>query len=97
MYLILSGQVSAVSETHGLRFRPGPGYPLGSLESLSELPRWYSAVTETKVVALQGNSEALVDVFEDNFEMAMDYLAIVARGVLRIRRGEGQGPLPDFS
>jgi CRP-like cAMP-binding protein len=91
IYLILSGHVSAVSETRGLRFRPGPGYPLGSMEAVSSSPRWYEAVTETPLVALQGNAEALIDVFEDNFEMAMDYLAMVARGVLRILEAEEGG------
>jgi CRP-like cAMP-binding protein len=91
IYLILAGNVSAVSETRGLRFRPGPGYPLGSLEAVSGSPRWYDAVTETQLVALQGNAEALIDVFEDNFEMAMDYLAMVARGLLRILEAEGRG------
>jgi hypothetical protein len=47
-------------------------------------------VTETQLVALQGNAEALIDVFEDNFEMAMDYLAMVARGLLRILEAEGR-------
>jgi len=91
IYLILAGSVSAVSETRGLRFRPGPGYPLGSMEAVSASPRWYEAVTETPLVALQGSAEALIDVFEDNFEMAMDYLAMVARGVLRILEAEEGG------
>ncbi|HXB56157.1 MAG TPA: cyclic nucleotide-binding domain-containing protein [Vicinamibacteria bacterium] len=91
IYLILAGNVSAVSVARGLQFRPGPGYPLGSLEAVSGSPRWYDAVTETPLVALQGNAEALIDVFEDNFEMAMDYLAMVARGLLRILEAEGRG------
>jgi len=28
--------------------------------------------------------EALIDVFEDNFEMAMDYLAVIARWQIRV-------------
>jgi hypothetical protein len=37
----------------------------------------------------------LVDVFEDNFEMAMDYLAVLAQSTLRIldwAAVTGQGP-----
>jgi hypothetical protein len=52
-------------------------------------------VTETPLIALQGNAEALIDVFEDNFEMAMDYLAMVARGLLRILEAEGLGGATD--
>ena len=48
------------------------------------MPRWYEAVAETPVVALQGHMGVLVDVFEDNFAMAMDYLAVIAQSTLRI-------------
>jgi len=92
IYLVLCGRVRAASEARGLLFHPGSGFPLGALEAVAEEPRWYDAVTETRVVALQGSAEILVDVFEDNFEMAMDYLAVVAQGMLEILEataGEG--------
>ena len=81
--LLRSGFVTARSAA-GPSFRAGPGFPLGALEALGELPRWYEAVTQTPVVALQGHMGALVDVFEDHFEMAMDYLAVVAQSALRM-------------
>jgi len=84
MFLIVSGQVAGTVRSNGLRFCAGTGIPLGSLEAVAEAPRWYDAVTQTEVVALNGNAEALVDVFEDNFEMAMDFLAVVARWMLRL-------------
>jgi CRP-like cAMP-binding protein len=83
IFLIRSGSVRARSVS-GLDFRPGSGFPLGALEALAETPRWYEAVTETPVVALQGDMGALVDVFEDNFDMAMDYLAVIAQSTLRV-------------
>jgi hypothetical protein len=36
------------------------------------------------MVGLQTQTDVLVDLFEDNFEMAMDYLALVASATLRI-------------
>jgi hypothetical protein len=57
---------------------------VGAVEATADRPRFYDAVTETEVVALQGSNEALIDVFEDNFEMAMDYLAVLARFMLRV-------------
>jgi hypothetical protein len=36
------------------------------------------------VVALQANLQYLIDVFEDNFAMAMDYLAVQARWLLEV-------------
>jgi len=57
---------------------------LGSLDAVAEVPRWFNAVTETPVVALQANMQYLIDVFEDNFAMAMDYLGVQARWLLEI-------------
>ena len=54
------------------------------MESIAERARWYTATTETKVTALQGSVEGLIDVFEDNFDMAMDYLAVMARAQMRL-------------
>jgi CRP-like cAMP-binding protein len=89
-YLILSGHVRASSEAQGLRFRPGPGFPLGAAEAVAEGQRWYDAVTETRLVALQGNVEGLVDVLEDNFEMAMDYVQVMAQVMLDILESRGR-------
>jgi CRP-like cAMP-binding protein len=83
IFLVRSGWLRAQGST-GFRFRPGPGFPLGALEALGEVPRFYEAVAETPVVALQGPMNVLVDVFEDNFAMAMDYLAVIAQSTLRI-------------
>jgi CRP-like cAMP-binding protein len=99
MFLIVSGQVAGRVPANGLRFCAASGIPLGSLEAVAEVPRWYDAVTQTEVVALNGNAEALVDVFEDNFEMAMDFLAVVARVMLRLVQARGtpeQPPGPDL-
>jgi CRP-like cAMP-binding protein len=83
IFLLRSGRVRARGSS-GVAFEPGPGFPLGALEALGEVPRWYDAVCETPVVALQGHMGVLVDVFEDNFEVAMDYLAVLAQSTLRI-------------
>jgi CRP-like cAMP-binding protein len=83
VYLVRRGFVRARS-AGGLAFRAGPGFALGALEALGDVPRWHEAVTETPVVALQGHVGVLVDVFEDNFEMAMDYLAVIAQSTLRV-------------
>jgi CRP-like cAMP-binding protein len=96
IFLVRSGRLRAQGSS-GVSFLPGPGFPLGALEALGEMPRWYEAVAETPVVALQGHVGVLVDVFEDNFGMAMDYLAAIAQSTLRIldwnaARGE-EGPL----
>jgi CRP-like cAMP-binding protein len=83
LLLIRSGSVRATG-SGGVSFQAGPGAPLGALEGVAEVPRWYEAVAETPVLALQGQAGVLVDLFEDNFEMAMDYLAVIARATQRV-------------
>jgi len=97
IFLLRSGRVQATASS-GLAFRPGPGFPLGALEALGEVPRFYEAVAETPVVALQGHMGVVVDAFEDNFGMATEYLAVLSQSTLRIldwaaARGE-PAPLP---
>ena len=82
--LIVSGTIASTARRGEAVFTNGPGAPLGAVESMAERPRWYTATTETKVTALQGSVEGLIDVFEDNFEMAMDYLAVMARAQMRL-------------
>ena len=81
--LIVSGSIRCTS-SRGHDFAAGPGMVLGSLDAVAEVPRWFDAVTETPVVALQANLQYLIDVFEDNFSMALDYLAVDARWLLEI-------------
>jgi CRP-like cAMP-binding protein len=95
-YLVLDGIVAGRVAESDVAFRAGPGTPLGASEMMAELPRWYDATAETTVVALQGSTEALLDVFEDNYEMARDYLALWARAVLGIIEAnlDADGPMP---
>jgi CRP-like cAMP-binding protein len=79
--LLVSGEVTCTTP-RGMAQRLGPGTPLGSIEATAELPRWYTAVTRTQVTALNGPIDSLIDVFEDNFAMAMDYTALMARWLM---------------
>lgn len=93
LLMIISGL--ALCETaDGVLLVAGPGSPLGALDAVAGRPRFFSARAETRVVALQGTAETLVDVLEDNFEMGMDYLALMARWLLDVHEraaSEGQG------
>ena len=93
--LTVSGTVACSTQGRGELVRLGRSVALGSVEAVAEVPRWYDAVTETPLVALHAPIEGLIDVFEDNFEMAMDYLAVFARLVLsELDREAAEGP-PD--
>jgi len=77
--MLVEGRVACSSPIEGFGLQPGPGYPLGGLEAVAGVPRWYDAVCETPVVALSGNAEILFDLFEDNSDVALAYLAQIAR------------------
>jgi CRP-like cAMP-binding protein len=79
--LIISGSVAAQT-ADGSRFTLGPGTPLGSIESQAGRPRWYTAVAQSRMVALRGDAQKLTDVMEDNFEMALGFLAVISRWLL---------------
>ena len=93
VFLVTGGRLRCRSAA-GLDFQAGVGFPMGAAEAMAEMPRWYEAVTETTVTGLQGPVETLVDVLEDNFELARHYLAGITRGLIaalevRYRRGGG--------
>jgi CRP-like cAMP-binding protein len=92
---LLSGTV--VCETaDGRVFRYGPGTGVGGIEALSERPRWYSVTAETDVMGISGRADHLLDIFEHQFRMAMDFIAMLAKaqiGLLARRATLGQKPL----
>ncbi|UCE03511.1 MAG: cyclic nucleotide-binding domain-containing protein [Candidatus Latescibacterota bacterium] len=83
LYALVSGNVRCTLPDGGW-FRCGPGYPLGNLESQCGAPRWYEAVTETPVVAMRNKTDTFLDMLEDHFEMAREFLAAMATGLIRI-------------
>ena len=98
--LIVSGSIRCSASRHDgpVQFRAGSGTAIGSLESMARQSRWHDAVAETRVEVLEINVNDLIDVFEDNVEMAMDYLAWVSSAALDlIETTFGPGPeLLDF-
>jgi CRP-like cAMP-binding protein len=81
---------------NGREFRYGPGTGAGGIEALADKPRWYSVTAETDVVGLLGHTHQLLDVFENQFRMAMDFMTMLARaeiGLLARRATLGQRPL----
>lgn len=85
---IVSGTVRCVPSHGAPAFQCGPGYPLGDTESLSGEPRWFDAVAETATIVLRGDTETYLDVLEDHFEMAADFLAAMASDLLDLLEAE---------
>jgi CRP-like cAMP-binding protein len=86
VFIIVSGVVACTTQWGASRFEVGPGYPLGNLERFTGDPRWYTAVTKTPVVALQGDTESLLDILEDHFDLAIGLVSSMAKRVIDIRR-----------
>jgi CRP-like cAMP-binding protein len=98
--LIVSGTIACSSSRADgpVQFRAGRGIAIGALESIAGQPRWHDAVAETRAEVLEHDIDDLIDVFEDNVEMAMDFLAWISSDALNlIETTFGPGPeLLDF-
>lgn len=75
----------------GRTFRYGPGTAVGGTETLARKGRWYSTWAETDVVGLRGSPDQLLDLLEDNFDIASDLISAIAGGLaaLLARKAEG--------
>jgi CRP-like cAMP-binding protein len=78
--MIVSGEI-ACSAPDGRTWRYGPGTVAGGVEGLAAKPRWFGARAVTPVVAFRGDTHELLDVFEDNFGVAMDFISMLASGL----------------
>jgi CRP-like cAMP-binding protein len=60
----------------------GPSYIVGGAESLANRPRWNELVTTEPTVFLQGSREGLIDMLEDDLEVALQFLSMLASFLL---------------
>jgi len=60
---------------------------LGTLEAAAGEQHWYDAVAETAGVVLEQDVESLADLFEDNVDVALDYLGWVSRTTMDLIEG----------
>ncbi len=56
----------------------GPGYSVGGAEAIASRPRWNELVTAEPAVFLQGSREGLIDMLEDDLEVALQFLSMLA-------------------
>lgn len=92
---VVEGNV-ACKTPDGRAFRYGAGTGVGGIEVLAERPRWYDAVVETPLLGLMGQPEDMLDLFEHQTRMAMDFLAMLARaqiGIIERKASVGVDPL----
>jgi CRP-like cAMP-binding protein len=89
--MLISGVVECRQAEGRGTFYCGAGYPLGNLESLAGERRWYDATCETDLVALRGSTEDFLDMLEDDFQMASDFLHAFSAGLIRARSASPSG------
>ncbi len=80
----------------GREFRYGPGTGVGGIEAIADRPRWYAATAETEIAGFYGHTENLMDLFEHQHRMAMDFVAMLAKaqiGLLERKAKLGVDPL----
>ncbi|HVH40815.1 MAG TPA: cyclic nucleotide-binding domain-containing protein [Labilithrix sp.] len=70
----------------------GPGYIVGGAEAIASRPRWNHLVTTEPAVFLQGSRERLIDMLEDDFEVALQFLSMLSGFLLAIwdRKAEAE-------
>jgi CRP-like cAMP-binding protein len=56
----------------------GPGYVVGGAESLTSLPRWNQLETAEPAIVLRGARDGLIDLFEDDHELGLKFLSMLA-------------------
>ena len=81
--VVVSGEIRCTTE-NDQHFRLGPGDAIGTMEGTAGEPRWYTVKVERDVIGLRVECEAFFDVMEDHFDMAVDMLASLASGTLRL-------------
>jgi CRP/FNR family transcriptional regulator, cyclic AMP receptor protein len=93
--MIASGSATAAFPD-GAQISVGSGTPLGAVESQAGRPRWYTATADTKLVALRSEAQTLLDVMEDNVEVALDFLTVVSRWMLMSLENSPGGDVGPF-
>jgi CRP-like cAMP-binding protein len=77
-YFIVKGMLSLRWGEGEFVQQVGPGYAVGGAESMIGMPRWNELVAEEPVIALRGTRDGMIDVFEDDHELALKFLSMFA-------------------
>jgi CRP-like cAMP-binding protein len=92
---LVDGSIDCLT-ADGRAFRYGTGTGVGGIDALAGRPRWYAATAGTPIVGFWGHTEDLLDLFEHQGRMALDFIAMLARaqiGILAGKAQQGQNPL----
>lgn len=89
-YLLVSGSVTCSSPSEDV-FTTHPGRVIGIHEAICNGGRWYDARSVGTSIGLKIDTEPFIDILEDHFDLALDFMASLATELLaelELARGE---------
>ncbi len=75
---IVKGMCELAWSDGEVRQEVGPGYVVGGAEALLSHPRWNTLTTREPAILLKGSREGQINVFEDDHELALRFLSVLA-------------------
>jgi CRP-like cAMP-binding protein len=94
--LPICGTILCESELFAQSFRQGVGNAVGLTDALARQPRRFQASTDSGLIALSLDRNALIDAFEDDLEMGTQTMATLARELIAVleKRAEISTEIP---
>jgi len=69
------------------------GSSIGGLDNLAGQRRWFTAEVDRPLVGLRFDTEIFLDVLEDHYPLARDFLGMLARGLLELYEQQAGRPV----
>jgi CRP-like cAMP-binding protein len=75
--VVIDGEIQCQTED-GKEWTAGPRAFLGVLEGIAQRPHWFHVTAKTRAAAFRCRMPAIIDLFEDDFPMAMDFISLLS-------------------
>jgi CRP-like cAMP-binding protein len=82
--LVRAGTAICTAMNGTKRWRVEPNSAMGGLEVIASKPRWYTVEAESPLVGFWMASDSMIDLFEDDFTMSMNFVSMIAKEVLDV-------------
>jgi CRP-like cAMP-binding protein len=85
--LVVAGKILCAGPD-GERFERSAGSTLGMYSAVGQSPRWHHADSADETLVLRIDLEPFMDILEDHFDLALDYLALLATSLIELQSSE---------
>ncbi len=82
-YFVVKGMLDLVWDEKRSQ-EVGPGYVVGGAETIAGSARWNDLVTKEPVVMLRGSREGLIELFEDDRDIGLKFLSLLAKFLMGV-------------